>query len=50
MKPGFLAILAATAATPAFAHVEGAFHTHGLESILVLALAAGVAALVALRR
>lgn len=37
-----LAVLAT--ATPAFAHVDETFHTHGIENVLVLALvAAGVA-------
>lgn len=47
MKTKLAAVAALTAATPAMAHVEGHFHTHGAEVFLLIAAlaAAGLWAL-----
>ncbi|CUI76308.1 hypothetical protein [Cognatishimia activa] len=44
MKRSLMTIVGLLVASPAFAHVDGHFHTHGIENTLILALlAAGTA-------
>lgn len=50
MKLSLFITLALTAATPAFAHTDGHFHTHGIENALILAFVAAAAAVVVFRR
>ncbi|MEE2944590.1 MAG: hypothetical protein VX444_05410 [Pseudomonadota bacterium] len=50
MKTGLMTIAALMAAAPAMAHVDSQFHTHGIESTLVLALVAAGVALMVWRR
>ncbi|GAA6179984.1 hypothetical protein NBRC116594_14220 [Shimia sp. NS0008-38b] len=50
MKLSLSIITSLAFAAPAFAHVEGHFHTHGAESFLILAGIAAVVAVLAFRR
>lgn len=50
MKRSLVTLAALATATPALAHVDGHFHTHGIENALVLALIAGAVALFAYKR
>ncbi|WP_168797922.1 hypothetical protein [Pacificoceanicola onchidii] len=42
MKTTLLALAGLASATPALAHADGSFHSHGAEAFLVLAAAAAV--------
>jgi hypothetical protein len=45
MKRSLVTLAAMAAATPALAHVDGGYHTHGSEYLLIVALvAAGITA------
>ncbi len=45
MKRALLTILPLVAATPALAHADGSFHSHGAELFLCLAAIGGIAAI-----
>lgn len=44
MKTTLSALAALTVATPALAHADGSFHTHGAEAYFALAVVAVIAA------
>ncbi|MGH1447008.1 MAG: hypothetical protein ACRBBO_13300 [Cognatishimia sp.] len=50
MKRSLLTLATVTTATPALAHVDGHFHTHGIENALVLALVAAATVFMVFRR
>lgn len=50
MKRSLFIASAATLASPAFAHTDGQFHTHGIENALILAFIAAGAVIMAFRR
>ena len=50
MKRSLLTLATLAMATPAMAHVDGHFHTHGIENALVLALVAAGAAILVFKR
>lgn len=50
MKRSLFTIAAITAASPAFAHTDGHFHTHGIEIALALAVVAAGMAILAAKR
>lgn len=50
MKRSLFIVAALITASPAFAHADGHFHTHGVEiSLVLVAVAAGMAILASLR-
>ncbi|SHG47228.1 hypothetical protein [Cognatishimia maritima] len=50
MKTRLFSLVAMIVASPALAHVDNGFHSHGIENTLILALVAAAGAIFALRR